>query len=298
MKNLNDQEKIFLSQYYEFKKNYPNIYFYIKYIIIILFFIPLIIWISYFIGDRGYILIYTSLNIGDALGFYGSVLSFIGTVSLGIVALWQGHKANQINVRLLSITEDKEIPTIDIIQCNFDEFKKNNLNQIEINVNHQFIMLDDDNNPMDNCEPFFVFKVRNVKNNDILSIKARNIECISKSTHSKNFRDVKNIHNDIFYVSYNIDSFILAKQSECYLFISGCHYESPSNSSIENIYNYQGLQLNLEFEIMNNNGKIYIQKTEITVFDLINVPTENIIIFPIIASKEIISIQEIIDTTN
>ena len=50
-------------------------------------------------------MIYTSLGIGDALGFYGSFLTFIGTLFLGILALWQNKKANEINMHLLTITE-------------------------------------------------------------------------------------------------------------------------------------------------------------------------------------------------
>lgn len=293
MKKLNDKEKIFLLQYYEFKKDYPNICFYIKYICLFLFIIPTIIFISYFIGERGYVLIYTNLSIGDALSFYGSVLSFLGTISLGIVALWQNHKANQINLRLLNITEDTGIPTIDIMQCNYDEFKKIDLNQvIEININDTDIILNKYNEPEDYCNPFFVFKVKNVKNNDILSINVKNINCINQlAVYSKDaeFKNIKNIHNDIFNVSYNIDKFILTRQSECYLFISGCNYEIPKNS---NTYVHQGLQFNLEFELTNYTGKIYIQKIEFVV-NSSPIHMDNIVKCPFIIYKKILSIQEI-----
>lgn len=51
--------------------------------------VPIIIWLLYFIGDCGYVLLNISLSSGDALGFYGAFLSFIGTVVLGAIALWQ-----------------------------------------------------------------------------------------------------------------------------------------------------------------------------------------------------------------
>lgn len=57
-------------------------------------------------GDNGYVLICTSLEVGDALGFYGSLLTFIGTLFLGLLALWQNKKANEINMNLLNITKE------------------------------------------------------------------------------------------------------------------------------------------------------------------------------------------------
>lgn len=56
-----------------------------------LFLIPGLIWILYFFGDNIGILINTSLTVGDALGFYAALLSFIGTVVLAGAALWQNH---------------------------------------------------------------------------------------------------------------------------------------------------------------------------------------------------------------
>ena len=49
---------------------------------------------------------------GDALSFYGTVLSFIGTISLGIVTIWQTKKSNEISKKLL----DKDLlESIDFI---------------------------------------------------------------------------------------------------------------------------------------------------------------------------------------
>jgi hypothetical protein len=67
--------------------------------------IPLIIFILYLIGDNLVVIINTSLTVGDALGFYGSILSFIGTVILGCVAIWQNNNANKNNKRLTDIEE-------------------------------------------------------------------------------------------------------------------------------------------------------------------------------------------------
>lgn len=67
---------------------------------------PSIIWICYFIGDCGYILIHTSLTVDGALCFLGSLLAFLGTVALGALALWQNKEANNINQKLSQIEEN------------------------------------------------------------------------------------------------------------------------------------------------------------------------------------------------
>ena len=59
--------------------------------ITVLFLIPGFIWILYFIGDNIGVVINTSLTVGDALGFYAALLSFIGTVALAGAALWQNQ---------------------------------------------------------------------------------------------------------------------------------------------------------------------------------------------------------------
>lgn len=297
MKKLNDKEKLFLSQYYELKNDYPNIYFYIKYSCLVLFLIPIIIFIAYFLGECGYALIYTNLSIGDALGFYGSVLSFLGTISLGIVALWQNHKANQINTRLLNITEEQEIPSVDIISCNLEEFKSSKLNQIaEINVDNSYIHIDDNKNPYEDCSPFFVFKIRNVTSNNLLSISVKDINCTSifanLNNHSKEFQ------SNIYHLSYDLTNVLMDKNSDCFLLISGCEYERPidlnnTDVSAEDIYTNQGLRLSLVFEIMNSNGKIYTQKIELLIY---YIPT-NIITFPFVVDKNISFIKNFVHPT-
>lgn len=72
-------------------------WFYITLLLILglLIAIPFIINESYKHG--GYVTIWRA---SDVLLFYGSCLAFIGTVSLGALALWQNKKANNINNNL------------------------------------------------------------------------------------------------------------------------------------------------------------------------------------------------------
>ena len=68
--------------------------------IILLVVLPLIIWICYFIGDCGFILIRTSLTIDGFWVLYGSFLAFLGTVALGALALWQNKRYQTENNKL------------------------------------------------------------------------------------------------------------------------------------------------------------------------------------------------------
>ena len=58
----------------------------------VLIFVPTVIWLIYLLGDHGVVFIHTSLGVGDALSFYGTVLTFVGTVALSALALWQNKQ--------------------------------------------------------------------------------------------------------------------------------------------------------------------------------------------------------------
>lgn len=86
----------------------------------ILLSIPIIVWVLYFIGDNYFVLIHTSLTVGDALGFYASLLAFVGTIVLGAIAVWQ-------NLRLQKLEENASIRdrSCNILLENFtDEIKQ------------------------------------------------------------------------------------------------------------------------------------------------------------------------------
>lgn len=51
---------------------------------------------------------------GEILGYFGDVLSFIGTLVLGYIAISQTEKANTLNEELLNIEKDKIKPCVDI----------------------------------------------------------------------------------------------------------------------------------------------------------------------------------------
>lgn len=64
-------------------------------VLLVLVIIPIFIWIPYLIGDNLIVLIHTSLEVGDVLGFYGAALTFLGTTYLGMVAFKQNEHHNK-----------------------------------------------------------------------------------------------------------------------------------------------------------------------------------------------------------
>lgn len=56
----------------------------------------------------------TEWEAGDILGYFGDVLSFVGTVVLGYIAIAQTEKTNQMNKELLEIEKSRIKPCVDI----------------------------------------------------------------------------------------------------------------------------------------------------------------------------------------
>lgn len=78
--------------------------------IIILLLIPIAINESYKVGN-GYV---TNWNAADVLAFYGSFLSFAGTVILGIIAIWQNDKAHQLNQQLQKLEQAQYVSMVSV----------------------------------------------------------------------------------------------------------------------------------------------------------------------------------------
>lgn len=68
--------------------------------------IPLLICVLFLIGDYGYILIRSSISIGTILGLYGSILTAIGTITLGAIAVKQTQLLHDQN-RLMEFANTK-----------------------------------------------------------------------------------------------------------------------------------------------------------------------------------------------
>ena len=90
------------------------------FIFITLFLVPMLIWGGYLLGEYGHILFYTGLKAGEALGAYTSLLTFLGTSTLSILAIWQNkkieEKAEQNKKLLQELDRQRSLPLLKVEQ--------------------------------------------------------------------------------------------------------------------------------------------------------------------------------------
>lgn len=72
------------------------------------------VYIFYNIGEKYFIIFYTNLEIGDALSFYGAFLSFLGSIVLGGIAIWQNREVHKLNEDMNYNQKLNELPLIDL----------------------------------------------------------------------------------------------------------------------------------------------------------------------------------------
>ena len=65
-------------------------------LIVVVFLVPFIICLPYYIGENHVCIINTNLLVGDVLCFYGTALSFFGTTLLGAIAIWQNKRLQRL----------------------------------------------------------------------------------------------------------------------------------------------------------------------------------------------------------
>jgi len=247
--------------------------------------IPFVINESYKAGE-GY---KTSWGASDVLAFYGSFLSFVGTVLLGVVALYQSYKANCLSERLLKLEEEKNIPIVDIIEI-IDEPKDLPDNTYRNSLHITFNDIDfhfKSDNTLDFCdEPVFAFALKNICPNHITSIHLKNIEqCVV-------FENEKKIDNPIQSFSWNGGIRVLDCNESQYLLISGVSFDYPKELTEDDIlklgYRNPMVELILTFEIKNIKGAKFSEKIKVC-FPFCFFATDKLN-FPCIFEKEIINI--------
>lgn len=97
--------------------------------------IPVVINEAYKVG-KGYI---TLWNAADVLAFYGEYLSFVGTVVLGMVAIYQNKKAHQLNEQMQKLQQAQFVSMVSVksLEINkrsakYPNFMNQNMREIEI----------------------------------------------------------------------------------------------------------------------------------------------------------------------
>ena len=130
----------------------------------------------------------------DAAWEAGDLLTFVGTIVLGYIAIYQNRKANDINQRLLQIEETRLKPSLSMIMLSEDE--RNKYSPFEV-----LTFCIDDNNAMffenwkmlGNCDLVLWFLLKNMSDQDVIKIEAdsltsaivfqNSIICGSERTH-------------------------------------------------------------------------------------------------------------------
>lgn len=148
--------------------------------------------ISFFIKTNLYFFIsQNDLNMESMLDFFGSILSFVGTITLGTISIWQTKKANNISGKVLrnSLINSTAIPQL---QSKFNvEYKENKDTTITMPSHHKM-----DYGAIIAIEPFddkakklnlylmdFYFKCSGNANN-IKEISIDNIMCVQDSSEN------------------------------------------------------------------------------------------------------------------
>lgn len=122
---------------------------------------------------------------GDALSFYGGLLSFIGTIILGAISIWQTNKANNISKKLL----DKDLlESIDFIQLEnkFEATVKHNKDsKITISTHHKLdyganILIEPYENEVEKLNEYLIklYFLNSSERNHIKEIELADVMCV------------------------------------------------------------------------------------------------------------------------
>lgn len=85
-------------------------------IISAIIFVPILIIHILFKWDPGISCLIPEWEAGDILGYFGDVISFLGTIILGYIAILQTEKANTLSNEMVKLEWEKKKPCLDIIQ--------------------------------------------------------------------------------------------------------------------------------------------------------------------------------------
>lgn len=204
----------------------------------------------------------------------GDFISFVGTVSLGLVAVYQTKKANEISFRLLQIEEERRRPQIDIRAISKDKLRQYNLQQlisastedIFVHVNSEW---EEDANEGEN----FWFEIKNVKDMDIINILPTIIT--SEIIDSNN--------NCVASNKYSLST-------SCNLNLIHGYESVPLLLGTNNIWAKvaekpnQSLVLTIEFRITNADGEDYSEQISL---NMVNAYSDTTILTPAILNKKV-----------
>lgn len=209
----------------------------------------------------------------DAVWEAGDLMSFVGTISLGIVAVYQTRKANEISFRLLQIEEERRRPQIDIRAISEDKLKQYNRQQlISSSVEGIYVNVDSDWRENVNAGDNFWFEIKNIRDIDIINIQP--VTVTSQIIGSNEACIVSNEH--CLSTSCNLN---LIQGKDTVPFLLGMNNIWTKVAELSN----QSLLLSFEFKIMNSDGEEYLQQISV---NMINAYNSNILT-PVIINKKV-----------
>jgi len=234
---------------------------------------------------------FDEVHSGDLLNFYGSVLSFIGTLILGLIASHQSWKANRLSERLLKLEEEQFMPIVDIQEImEYPNHTIENLynNSIHLSLNDTYFSFSENNEVSFSNDYIFVFSLKNICSSHIISVDIGNIEQKIKYDNQKEFVFSFNRF------SINSGIRVLSNGESQLLMISGIQLKSPLSLTPEEMlsqgYINRLTELTIHFELTNIKGQKF---NEIIRFSFLAMPSEDDLYFPCITDKEIVSISPI-----
>jgi len=212
-------------------------------LIILTFGIVIVINESYKVG-KGYITLWEP---ADTLGFYGSYLSFLGTVILGIVAIYQNKKSQDLNEKLEKLQQAQFISMVSTTKVMIETRSSStpyymNLKMPDINV----IDLTANGFSTDNCYHIDV-EFKNDSEYPIVQMKVHpgertNGNCLFYGMKSLIDQAVYIAKGESAYYRFIIPSKIFEKTQQyklqlCITFINVFDYATPSTLYITDLQN-------------------------------------------------------------
>lgn len=192
----------------------------------------------------------------DLLNFYAAFFTFLGTVLLGVAAVFLSQQANDMNKRLIKIEENNYIPTIDINGMAPEELKDFLPKDVfAINLDDSFTDVDDamDLTP-ETTGDVLVLTMTNVSRTDIINIELVKLGLKLKYTDSQSSEPIT---YETLTISLNNK---VPYQSTIPFLIGGIILTD------EQLKGNPMLSVTLEFHSTNFLGEVYVQKIK---FDLI-----------------------------
>jgi len=227
----------------------------------------------------------SSFHKDDLLNFYAAFFTFLGTIVLGVAAIYLSQQANDMNKRLIKIEENNYIPTIDINCMSPDELRDFILKDVFcINLDEAFVNITEDMDISTESPDFVILlTMTNVSRTDIINIELCQLTIKIKRQGKKSII----IPYKTLTISLNNK---VPYQSTIPFIIGGIPLNRVlsqiSREEEEPIPESSVVSLTLEFHCTNFLGETYVQKIKV---DLVSV-WEQKINFPAVENKRNIMI--------